>query len=213
MSDAVQTPAEPQEGAAFAAAAVEGPFGFKPDRNRPIEPHFEGFGRLTPDQARQVLDVREGRRPQCLLQLTTESVLVEHCGQGYRDPATGRQWGYRVRRLGHAGPPPEPVAPPPPPPPVDREPPLVEEPTPLPESPPAEVPPWVPPEPIAEPPPIEPEPAAAEPADDWAAPARSPRAAALSDPAERAALVRVLLLWFVVALLLADCVAVLVAGR
>ncbi len=113
MSDAVvESPGvEPDAGVApFAGAAAEGPFGFKPDRNRPIEPHFDGFGRLTPEQARAVLDVRDGRRPRCVLRLAGESVLVEHAGQGYCDPATGVAWGYRVRRVGHDGP----AAPPPP---------------------------------------------------------------------------------------------------
>ena len=223
MSDLlVETPPATESDAdvtRFVAAAVEGPFGFKPDRNRPIEPHFDGFGRLTPEQARDVLDVRDGRRPRCLLKLDGESVLVEHAGQGYTDPATGVAWGYRVRRVGLDGPAaaleaavPAAVEPPSP---------EVEEPLPtvdvaVPNRPAEPLSPAVVPK---RPSPVAvkiPEAAADdEPEwdDHWTAPARSPRATALADPAERAALVRVLVLWFVVAVLLVECAAVLAAGR
>jgi hypothetical protein len=216
-SDRVETLVEPDaapDDVPFAAAAAEGPFGFKPDRNRPIEPHFDGFGRLTPEQARQVLDVRDGRRRRCVLWLPTESVLVEHCGQGYCDPSTGQQWGYRVRRVGRSGPPlplaaalelpplglaQEMVA-------AVAEPPRVQMALSV-ESLPAVSSPPVPSlrAAVIDGPP--------EPEEEWTAPARSPRATALADPTERAALVRVLVLWFVVGLLLAECVTLLASGR
>ncbi len=226
MSDAVvEMPGAESDAevAPFAAAAAEGPFGFKPDRNRPIEPHFDGFGRLTPEQARAVLDVRDGRVPRCVLRLAGESVLVEHAGQGYTDPATGVAWGYRVRRVGHDGPPVPPPA-------EVAEVAEVVRPEVTPvvavEGP---APAVVPPAPIRPPPPVvrrpvprvvpvppEADPDAADGAewdDHWTAPARSSRAAALADPAERAALVRVLILWVVVGLLVAECVAVLAVNR
>ena len=196
----------------FVGVAAEGPYGFKPDRNRPIEPHFDGFGGLTPEQARQVLDVRDGRRPRCVLRLAGESVLVEHCGQGYCDPLTGQQWGYRVRRVGHLGPSPAPGTaavetvvpiervdvPPPPALPAEPLPVAVFEP--------------VDPQREADPP-TPPEEVAPEPDDEWTAPARLPRATALADAGERTALVRVLVLWFVVCLLLVECVTLLTVGR
>ena len=197
------------DAAPFAAAAAEGPFGFKPDRTRPIEPHFDGFGRLTPEQARQVLDVRDGRRRRCVVRLPTEAVLIEHFGQGYCDAATGQQWGYRVRRVGLSGP----QVPGGPPPVVvtTAEPifPAVVEPPPFTPSTLVE---WS----TAPATTADPEPAdgpAAEADDHWTAPARSPRATALADPAERAVLLRVLVLWFVVVLLLVECVTLLVGGR
>ncbi len=229
MLDAVQTPAEPGGAVGtsddpFAASVVEGPFGYKPDRNRPIEPHFDGFGRLTPEQARQVLDVRDGRRGQCVIELATETVLVEHAGQGYCDPATGRQWGYRVRRLVREPGPSEEM------PAIAHSPMLhspavadVETPVVAVEVPAAQGPVDPAPQPElkwAVKPEAAPSTAAEDHADDaqvpdeeWAAPARSVRAIVLADPAERTALVRVLVIWFVVVLLLAECATLIAGGR
>ena len=234
-AESTTTPVAPDdEATVFAAAVAEGPFGFKPDRNRPIEPHFDRFATLTPEQARLVLDVRDGRVRSCLLHLADESVLVEHAGQGYVDPITGYQWGYRVRRIGNGRPADaaaeavpaaesavvEPAAgeqtvvvPRHEPHPVDVAPVAVAA-APV-EDTPAVVPSAV----------IVAKPATVDDGDEgddgdesgsgiWSAPVRSPRAAAaaLADPAERAALVRVLILWLVVGLLAAECAAVL-AGR
>jgi hypothetical protein len=84
--------------AGFADAPAEGPFAFKPARDQPIGLHFDRFQDLSPEQAVELLMVRDGSLPSCVIDVPGEQILAEHAGTGYVDVTTGRAWGYTIRR-------------------------------------------------------------------------------------------------------------------
>src|SRR5688572_2283745 len=83
----------------FAGITPEGPFGYKPDRDQPLYRHFDEFDSLDNAQAQAVHDVRVGLRPNCVVSLPGQRILIEHAGTGYFDETTQRQWGYTIRRM------------------------------------------------------------------------------------------------------------------
>ncbi|HWE01836.1 MAG TPA: hypothetical protein VG326_05450 [Tepidisphaeraceae bacterium] len=82
----------------FAGIKPEGPFAFKTSRDQPVGLHFDRFGELSPEQATELLEVRDGSRAECLIRLPGEIILAEHAGTGYFDEATKQRSGYTIRR-------------------------------------------------------------------------------------------------------------------